>query len=78
MNYKYSKFIYEYSKSTMDIRNSFINIQNQLWLFKKSFLSTFTCHIGHHRPLNSNNKCSLGSGIGGQIINLHKNRRHNI
>ena len=29
-------------------------------IFKMSFLSTFTCHnISHHRPLNSNNECSL-------------------
>ena len=42
-----------------------------------SFLCTFTCHIGHHIPLNSNNECSLGSGQGRQITSLNKNRRKN-
>ena len=40
-----------------------------------SFLSTFTCHIGHHIPLKSNNECSRGSGKGRQITSLHKYRR---
>ena len=34
---------------------------------KMSFLSTFTCHFGHHIPSNSNNECSLGSGEGGHL-----------
>ena len=41
-------------------------------------MSTFTCHIGHHIPLNSNNECSLESAKGRQIISLHKKRRQNI
>ena len=44
---------------------------------KMSFLSILTCHIGHHRPLNSNN-VFLGSGKGVQITSLHKNRQQNI
>ena len=43
-----------------------------------SFLSTFTCHTGHHISLKSNNECSLGSGKGRQITSLHKNRRRNV
>ena len=43
-----------------------------------SFLATFTRHIGHYRPLNFYIECSLGNGKGGQIPNLHKNRRQNI
>ena len=43
-----------------------------------SFLSTFTCHFGHHIPSNSNNECSLGSGKVRQITSLHKNRQQNI
>ena len=42
-----------------------------------SFLCTFTCHIGHHIPLNSNNECYLRSGKGRQITSLNKNRRQN-
>ena len=45
---------------------------------KMSFLSTFTCHFGHHIPSNSNNECSLGSGEVRQITSLHKNRQQNI
>ena len=45
---------------------------------KMSFLSTFTCHIGHHIPSNSNNECSLGNCKGRQITSLHENRRQNI
>ena len=45
---------------------------------KMSFLSNFTCHIGHHIPSNSNNECSLGSGKERQITSMHKNRQQKI
>ena len=45
---------------------------------KMSFLSTFTCQIGHHIPLNSDNECSLLSGKGRNITSLHKHRRQQI
>ena len=58
---------------------------NHLWIFKinmnywKYLFFTFTCHIGHHRPLTSNNECSLGRGKGGQITSwLAKRAMYNI
>ena len=51
----------------------FMNIHISYEYSKMSFLSTFTCHIRHHIPLNSNNECSLGSRKGRQITSLHKN-----
>ena len=45
---------------------------------KMSFLSTFTCHFGHHIPSNSNNECSLGSGKVREITSLHKKRQQKI
>ena len=48
---------------------------------KMSFMSTFTCHFGHHILSNSNNECSLGSGEGGHLAGEGQtmwNSRENI